>query len=806
MEGGKNYRIAKLKGAENYDTWQLEAGSLLKSDGLWLITSGRELPPNEPKEPKQSLDAAGSSATASRTIEKEWESYNEKVKVFDKEYIKWEHGNNRATALIVLTSEKGPRVHIRSLESASEMWINLKKQYGTSDLSTRNLALQRICKFSQSDYKNITEYAEELKKSATKCADMGNTIPPWMLSCFFLMGLDEGLEPYTFGLIQAAKNSNKELDIDDMVVALADHDKRHNSEETVKGLSAKFRHKSTSKTRNSERDDSKDLKCDHCKGFKHVKADCRYLHPHLRRKDWKSHSGKEKFMKENLGKQPGAEDSFKSKSTPGVRVMRSMRSSRTLRAGGTTELDDTWWIDTGADDHVCFDISQFEPGSYQKVKGASVLTADDNKLKIIGKGSIVLNILVEGTVSRIRLTNVYHVPELRYNLLSVGTVEAKGYSVRIENARFEFVHSSGDVTLSGTRAKSGGYYVDTSDNSSKIPKSSHIAQNNKASWRQWHRRLGHLDMQDVKRLATMSTGIDVDAANNLQKREFPEEVCEPCALGKQHRNPYRIPHTRAATKGELVHTDLASGGRIKQTLGGARYVAAMTDDFTDFTVVYLLKKKSEFKKVLGDYLVMMKTQGTPVQRLRSDNGGEYAGAETIFLLGNFGVEWEPTTPYNPNQNGVAERCFRTLFERARAILADSKLPANQWGEAISTITYLKNRSPTTALKGITPYQAWYGKKPDLSNLHVFGSVAYHHVEGDRRKLDDKSLRCRFLGYSEINQFRLWTGNKVIVSSYVLWDEAVVTEVGENEENEDYSFLDFDVPGTSDTNTDDDTVK
>jgi hypothetical protein len=232
----------------------------------------------------------------------------------------------------------------------------------------------------------------------------------------------------------------------------------------------------------------------------------------------------------------------------------------------------------------------------------------------------------------------------------------------------------------------------------------------------------------------------------------------------------------------------------------------MTDDFTDFTVVYLLKKKSELKKVLGDYLVMMKTQGTPVQRLRSDNGGEYAGAETIFLLENFGVEWEPTAPYNPNQNGVAERCFRTLFERARAILADSKLPANQWGEAISTITYLKNRSPTTALKGITPYQAWYGKKPDLSNLHVFGSVAYHHVEGDRRKLDDKSLRCRFLGYSEINQFRLWTGNKVIVSSHVLWDEAVATEVGENEENEDYSFLDFDVPGTSNTNTDDDTVK
>ncbi len=92
----------------------------------------------------------------------------------------------------------------------------------------------------------------------------------------------------------------------------------------------------------------------------------------------------------------------------------------------------------------------------------------------------------------------------------------------------------------------------------------------------------------------------------------------------------------------------------------------------------------------------MKTEGNPVQRLRSDNGGEFAGYRTIELLEEFGTKWEPTAPYNPSQNGVAERCFRTLFERARAILAESKLPPTLWGEAINTVTYLKNRSPTTS--------------------------------------------------------------------------------------------------------------
>ncbi len=105
-----------------------------------------------------------------------------------------------------------------------------------------------------------------------------------------------------------------------------------------------------------------------------------------------------------------------------------------------------------------------------------------------------------------------------------------------------------------------------------------------------------------------------------------------------------------------------------------------------------------------------------------------------------------------------------------------------------TVTYLKNRSPTTALNNITPYEAWHGKKPDLSYLHTFECIAYHHVEEARRKLDDKSLKCQFLGYEEANQFRLWNGKKVLISSHIQWNE-IVTEA--EEYDEDLSVLSFD---------------
>ena len=50
------------------------------------------------------------------------------------------------------------------------------------------------------------------------------------------------------------------------------------------------------------------------------------------------------------------------------------------------------------------------------------------------------------------------------------------------------------------------------------------------------------------------------------------------------------------------------------------------------------------------------------------------------------------------------------------MLADSKLPHKFWAEALSTHVYLRNRSPTKALTEITPYEAWYGVKPDVSFL------------------------------------------------------------------------------------------
>ena len=72
-----------------------------------------------------------------------------------------------------------------------------------------------------------------------------------------------------------------------------------------------------------------------------------------------------------------------------------------------------------------------------------------------------------------------------------------------------------------------------------------------------------------------------------------------------------------------------------------------------------------------------------------------------------------------------------------------------WGEAIQTNVYILNCCPTKVMQHSTPYEAWLVWKPSLLHLQTFGSTYYVHVpKENRKKLDEKSIKCIFLGYSD----------------------------------------------------------
>ena len=140
------------------------------------------------------------------------------------------------------------------------------------------------------------------------------------------------------------------------------------------------------------------------------------------------------------------------------------------------------------------------------------------------------------------------------------------------------------------------------------------------------------------------------------------------------------------------------------------------------------------------------------------------------------IHHELTVPYSPEQNGVSERMNRTLMESARSMITHAGLPDCYWAEAVATASYVRNRVPTTAFKDkMTPYEKWYGRKPNLSNLKVFGCMAYAHIpDVQRQKLDKKAEKLRFVGYSiQSKGYRLLDErtSKIVIRRDVTFNEA-----------------------------------
>src|SRR5579871_4964314 len=97
-----------------------------------------------------------------------------------------------------------------------------------------------------------------------------------------------------------------------------------------------------------------------------------------------------------------------------------------------------------------------------------------------------------------------------------------------------------------------------------------------------------------------------------------------------------------------------------------------------------------------------------------------------------------------------------------------------WREAVITIVYLKNRSPTNIIIGKTLYEVWFGKKLSLNHLRIFGCIAYAHILKEKKyKLDWKTTKYIFLGYSGTNQYRLWDPEKkdIIIAKDIKFDES-----------------------------------
>ncbi|KAL3690152.1 hypothetical protein R1sor_016461 [Riccia sorocarpa] len=259
----------------------------------------------------------------------------------------------------------------------------------------------------------------------------------------------------------------------------------------------------------------------------------------------------------------------------------------------------------------------------------------------------------------------------------------------------------------------------------------------------WHARLGHHALDALHYMTTHQTALGLPG-------HLPKLIgaCADCLAGKHSRDSFpEHSETRSTRILQLLHADLCGPFPVS-SMGGAKYILTIVDDFSRKGWALLLHYKSDTFQCFTEFKTAIESEtGVKVTGLRTHRGGEFMSTAFLDYCKRHGIKRQLTVARTPQQNGVVKRRNRILLERMRSLMIAANTPKSLWGEAVTTAIYLVNVTPTRANSGVPPYTKFFGRRPDLSHLRIFGCTAYMHVpSNERTKLDSKTRSGMVVGY------------------------------------------------------------
>ena len=172
---------------------------------------------------------------------------------------------------------------------------------------------------------------------------------------------------------------------------------------------------------------------------------------------------------------------------------------------------------------------------------------------------------------------------------------------------------------------------------------------------------------------------------------------------------------------EIIHTDVCGPMNI-EARGGYHYFLTFTDDLSRYEYIYLMKHKSEtFEKFKRFQSEVKNHHNKKIKFLRSDQW-EFLIYEFGKHLRHCGIVSQLKPPGTPLGYGVSRHRNRTLWDMVRSMMSLINLPFSFWGYALETTAFTLDRTPSKSAE-TTSYEHWFGKKPKLSFLNVWGCDA-----------------------------------------------------------------------------------
>ncbi|GJV89542.1 retrovirus-related pol polyprotein from transposon TNT 1-94 [Tanacetum coccineum] len=379
-----------------------------------------------------------------------------------------------------------------------------------------------------------------------------------------------------------------------------------------------------------------------------------------------------------------------------------------------------WYLDSGCLRHMTGVKSYLH--KYLEQSGPKVVYRDDSTCTTEGYGCIKCKGIV--------FIKLAFVNGLKYSLISISQLCNAKYIVQFNEKRGTIFNSNKEFVMIAPRVRD----VYVLDMTSSAQESCFFAKASKNLNWLWHKRLAHLNFKIINKLTKQNLVVGLPSLVYSKDKR-----CSSCEKGKHHRASFKTKHTFSIKKClHLLHMDLFKPV-TPRFINHEKYTFVIIDEYSRYTWVYFLKRKSQAPKTIMSFIKRVENQNDiKVKQLRTDNGTEFRNSILINFCDEKGISQNFSSPYTPEQNGVAERNNRTLIEAARTMLSGSRIP-------------------------------------NISFLHVFGCPVYIHNHKDHLgKFDEKADDGYLLGYSLVSKaFRVFkTRRQQIEETYhIIFDES-----------------------------------
>ena len=646
----------------------------------------------------------------------------------------------QAHAAIVLNLADSQLMHVIGSETATDAWGRLAKFHATQDMASRLWLKEKFASFkytASSMSGHVTELEElVMKMKSASCGPSEEDICAVML---------RSLPPSYDSLVQAFRMAVTSFRFSDLVSKLIAEEVRQGESARIEDATAVYTGKKSGKQVTKKQPGRRSKKpagaCFNCGKVGHYARDCR----------------------SSRGQRDSAHD-----------------HSNVAFTASEVSTSNNWVMDSGASAHMCKDRGAFE--EYNEVqRPRSISSAKSNaKLTVLGTGVVKLRVWTGREWIDVRLENTLHVQDLTKNLFSLTAAASREMNVEITKHEC-VIKRNGVPVATGTKKGSLLYLnVMTEDEC-------HIVANDIELW---HRRLGHASYGAVNAMAKDGrlAGVKMKA----------DAVCDVCATAKQVRKTFKVSEEdsemRESARADAVVCSDVLGPITPASKSGFRFIVTFIMMKSRYVMVYPLRKKSDVLSAFTRYVQDIKmSSGTTIKVLRSDNGGEYRNAGMDRFCKSKSIKQEYTVPYNPEQNGMAERMNRTLVEMTRCMLKDSELNKTYWCEAMMTAADIRNVLSNSSNKNSSPYEMVFKEKPVFNHMRVFGEPCYAHVPREKRKkLDDTGVKCYFLGYEKNPKaYRLLNANdgSIVISRSVTFSKHPVLKTPKNQAQQSFDIGD-----------------